>query len=219
MIDLVAGFLYDDDPATWVMTTDMSVRMQRLAVPGSASTRCTFVRRGGRSATAVVDLVTDLGQPMASGAISFVKVPRREGGPIKPENSPERVTTLFDGSHNLIRPLRDAASISVIDSMTGTVEMEVTSALRNPAGTLQGAMVALVAEVAAEEMASARFESPAVVTDLDLRYLAQSGAGPVRTRSSLLGQGPEASIQVEIFDQSSDRLTTLVYARTVIPPL
>ena len=95
--------------------------------------------------------------------------------------------------------------------------MDVTPELRNPAGTLQGAMVALVAEAAAEELASARFDLPAVVTDLDLRYLAQTGAGPVQTRCCLLGDGPDAPIQVELFDRSSDRLTTLVYARTDRP--
>ena len=39
-------------------------------------------------------------------------------------------------------------------------------------------MVALFAEAAAEELASARFGIPAVVTELDLRYLAQTGDGP-----------------------------------------
>jgi acyl-coenzyme A thioesterase PaaI-like protein len=96
--------------------------------------------------------------------------------------------------------------------------MELTPELRNPAGTLQGAMVALLAEAAAEELASARFNIDAVVIDLDLRYLAQTGAGPVQTRCRLLGNGPNAPIQVELFDLSSDRLTTLVYARCATIP-
>jgi len=79
-------------------------------------------------------------------------------------------------------------------------------------------MVALLAEVAAEELASARFDTAAVVIDLDLRYLAQTGAGAVQTRCRLLGNGPDAPIQVELFDRSSDRLTTLAYARTATTP-
>ena len=96
--------------------------------------------------------------------------------------------------------------------------MEVTPKLRNPAGTLQGAMVALFAEAAAEELASARFDLPAVVIELDLRYLARTGAGPVVSACTLLGDGPEAPMQVELSDRSSGRLTTLVYARTSIIP-
>ena len=68
----------------------------------------------------------------------------------------------------------------------------MTPELRNPAGTLQGAMVALFAEAAAEEMVSARFDMDAVVTELDLRYLAQTGDGPVRSECALLGDGPDA---------------------------
>ena len=96
--------------------------------------------------------------------------------------------------------------------------MQVTPELRNPAGTLQGAMVALFAEAAAEELASARFDMDAVVTELDLRYLAQTAEGPVQSVCTLLGDGPDAPIQVELSDRSSGRLTTLAYARTATIP-
>jgi acyl-coenzyme A thioesterase PaaI-like protein len=75
-------------------------------------------------------------------------------------------------------------------------------------------MVALLAEAAAEDLVATRFESPVVVTDLDLRYLAQAPRGPVRTRARLLGTGPDTPVQVELTDPSADRLTTLAFART-----
>src|SRR3974390_2136097 len=56
MIDLVAGFALEA-PGSWVLTTDLSVRMRPEPAPRSVSTRCTVLRQGGRSATAVVDLV------------------------------------------------------------------------------------------------------------------------------------------------------------------
>ena len=68
--------------------------------------------------------------------------------------------------------------------------MQVTPELQNPAGTLQGAMVALFAEAAAEELASERFDMDAVVTELDLRYIAQTAEGPVQSECLLLGDGP-----------------------------
>ena len=218
MIDVVAGIVLDDDPDAWMLTSDMSVRMRPLPAPASLYTRSTILRRGRRSATATVDLVTGGGEPLATGAIGFARVPRRETDPPKPEGSLERITSMFDGSSVLTRPLREEAGIVVLDPKSGAVEMQVTPELRNPAGTLQGAMVALLAEAAAEEMASARFDIAAVVTDLDLRYLAQTGAGPVRSKCSLLGSGPDAPIEVELFDRSTDRLTTLVYARTATIP-
>jgi acyl-coenzyme A thioesterase PaaI-like protein len=218
MIDVAAGVVLDEDPDAWMLTSDMSLRMRPRRAPDWICTRTTILRQGRRSATAMVDLVTGEGEQVATGAIGFAKVPRREGDLPKPPMPPDHVATLFDGSHVLTRPLREEAGIVVLDPLSGAVEMEVTSQLRNPAGTLQGAMVALLAEAAAEELASARFGIPAVVVDLDLRYLAQTGAGPVHTRSRLLGVGPDAPIQVELVDRSNDRLTTLVYARTAIIP-
>ena len=218
MIDVAAGIVLDDDPDAWMLTSDMSVRMQPVRAPASLSTRLTILRRGRRSATATVDLVSDEDHTVATGAIGFARVQRRETDPVKPQASGTRLTTMFGGSSTLARPLREEAGIVVLDPKEGALEMQVTPELRNPAGTLQGAMVALLAEAAAEEMASSRFDLPAVVTELDLRYLAQTGAGPVQSRCRLLGEGPDAPIEVELSDISSERLTTLVYARTAVIP-
>jgi acyl-coenzyme A thioesterase PaaI-like protein len=123
---------------------------------------------------------------------------------------------IFRDPIGLSRPLREEAGIEVIDGPEGVVQVEVTPALRNPAGTLQGAMVALLAEAAAEDLFAARFDLPVVVTDLDLRYLRKAEVGPVRTRSRLLDTGPDATVQVELVDTSTDQITTLAYASAVV---
>ena len=214
MIDVVAGIVVDDDPEVWTLTSDMSVRMRPLRAPDSIHTRTTILRRGQRSATARVDLLDGRGAPFATGAIGFAKVRRRPADPPKPPVLLEHISAMFDGSNLLTRPVREEAGIIVLEAERGALEMPLTADLRNPAGTLHGAMVALLAEAAAEELASSQFGIPAVVTELDLRYLAQTGAGPVRTRCHLLGHGPDAPMQVELVDTSSGRLTTLAYART-----
>ncbi len=159
LVDVAAGVVLDDDPEAWTLTSDMSVRMRPLPAPDFVSTRTTILRRGRRSAVATVDVVTEGGGPFATGAIGFTRVQRREDDPVKPPASPNRMATMFDGSRTLDRPLREEAGIVVLDPSTGALEMEVTHELRNPAGTLQGAMVALFAEAAAEELASARFDT------------------------------------------------------------
>jgi hypothetical protein len=40
----------------------------------------------------------------------------------------------------------------------------------------------------------------------------------VVTRSRLLGSGPEASVEIELVDTSTDQITTLVYAAGVSVP-
>ncbi|HEX6419603.1 MAG TPA: hypothetical protein VFZ77_13980 [Acidimicrobiales bacterium] len=217
-VDVVAGIVLDDDPTVWTLTSDMSVRMRPVPAPARITAANRVLRRGRRSATCAVELTDDAGAPVASGAVGFARVPRRPTDPPKPAVTPERAAELFRGQPALSRPLRDEAGIEVVDAADGVVQVGVTPELRNPAGTLQGAMVALLAEAAAEELVSTRFESPAVVTDLDLRYLAQAPVGPVRTRSRLLGAAHDAPVEVELVDTSTGKLTTLVYARAVAVP-
>ena len=81
----------------------------------------------------------------------------------------------------------------MVDAATGVVEVDVAPHVRNPAGTLQGAMVALVAESAAEELVGHR-NGPAVVTEIDVRYLAQAPVGPVRTSCRVLGDAADAPV-------------------------
>ena len=216
MIDLAAAFALDDRPDVLSLTTDMSVRTRPRSAPDSVVTRCTILKQGGRSATATVDLIGSEGDPVATGAIGFSRIPRRAGDPQRSPRTFEGVLAQFDGSGVLTRPLREAVGLTVVEPRAGLVEMPVTSAVRNTVGTLQGAMVALVAELAVEELIGATFDVPAAVLDLDLRYLAQTGDGPVHTRCTLLGKQPDAAVRVEIGDRSSNRMIALAYARAAV---
>lgn len=218
LIDVAAGIPIDQDQDMWALTSDMSVRMRPVPAPRRIDAATRILRRGRRSATSLVELTSDQGAPIATAAIGFVNIPRRATDPPKPAVGPERVASIFRHGATLDRPLREEAGIEVIDARHGVVQVEVTPQLRNPAGTLQGAMVALLAESAAEELVTTRFESPVVVSDLDIRYLGQAQVGPVRTRSRLLGTGPDAPVQIELVDTSTDKTTTLVYARAVSVP-
>ncbi len=215
VIDVAAGIPLDQDPDMWALTSDMSVRMRPIPAPGRIDATSTIVRRGRRSATSTVELISDGGVPIATGAIGFTNIPRKATDPPKPNVPIGQVPLIFRDSTPLTRPLREEAGIQVIDAAEGIELVEITPHLRNPAGTLQGAMVALLAEAAAEDLMAARFGSPCVVTELDLRYLRKTQAGPVRTRSRLLGDGPDAPVLIELIDTSTDEVTTLVYAHAV----
>jgi acyl-coenzyme A thioesterase PaaI-like protein len=114
--------------------------------------------------------------------------------------------------------LRDEAGIVPIDPAQGVVEIEVRPEVCNPAGTLQGAMVALVAEAAAEDLIGTMAGRPVVVSELDIRYLAQANVGPVRTHCRMLGSRPDDPVEVRLVDTGTGRLSTLVYARALPAP-
>lgn len=213
IVDAVAGIVVDDDPDQWTLTSDMTVRMRAVPAPDRISAANTVLRNGRRSVTCAVELTATDDLPIGSAAIGFAKVARRDSDPPKPSVAPGDVEALFRLRQHLSTPLRDEAGIERVSPADGVVELLVTPYVRNPAGTLQGAMVALVAEAATEDLVEERFGVRAVVTDLDIRYLGQAPVGPVRTRSVLLGPGPTDPVRVELIDTSADRITTLVFAR------
>ncbi len=215
VIDVAAGMPLDRDAESWMLTSDMSVRMHPVPAPLRIDAVSEILRQGKRSATCLVDLRTDEGEPIGSGAIGFSRVSRKPTDPPKPLIPLGETPQMFQGQPSLTRPLRTEAGIEVIDAAKGIVQVELTRDICNAAGTMQGAMVALLAEAAAEELMAARFNSPFVVTSLDLRYLRQTQEGPVRTRSKLLGDGPHSAIQIELADVSSGEITTLVFATAV----
>lgn len=214
-IDAVAGILIDRDPEIWAFTTDMTVRMRAIPAPRVAIAHNTILREGRRSVTCKVDIVDEDGSPVATGALGFARVPRKPSDPPKITLTPEDAPLVFRDLGTLSLPLREEAGIEVLDPELGILQLPVTPRVVNPAGTLQGAMVALLAEAAVEDLLYARFGAPVLVTDLDLRYLAKAMEGPVRTRTRLLGHGPEAPVEVELVDSSNGTLTTLVHARAV----
>ena len=213
LADAITGILVDGDPDSWTLTTDLTVRMLAVPAPGRMTASVDFLRESKRSITCRVDVHDEFGRLLSVCAAGFTKLPRRDGDPPKPQVSVEMAVERFGRSGVITSPLREEAGIRTIDAAAGIVEVAVTPPLRNPNGTLQGAMVALVAECAAEDLIEARCGVPAVVADLDIRYLNRATDGPVRSECTVLGDGPDAAVEVRLYDTSADRITTLVHAR------
>jgi len=157
------------------------------------------------------------GQEFAYGQTGFLRVPRRHGDPEQPHlHEPVGLEEL----PRIGRSLAEEVGVHVIDAARGHVEVEMRDALRNHAGALQGALAALVGEVAAEALSDAGGGAPRVVTDLDVRYLAMGREGPIWTRAAWIGVPGSGAIKVELRDRGNgDRLVTTVLARVEAPPL
>jgi acyl-coenzyme A thioesterase PaaI-like protein len=213
-VDVVAGVTLDTDPEAWTFTTDLTLRMRPVPAPGKITASGTILRRGRRSAHGLLEVVDERGAEVAVGAIGFAHVPRKATDPPKPIVSSEEVATRFSAADRIARPLREEAGIVSIDPGAGVVEMAVRPEVCNPAGTIQGAMVALVAEAATEDLLGSAGRA-VVVTDLDIRYLGQTTVGPVRSRCRVVGDdlGSCPAVQVELVDLATDRITTLAYTR------
>ena len=217
LIDCAAGIPLQA-PDAWTLTTDMTVRSLAAPAPQTLTARFVPLRRGRRTAAGRVDVLDGSGRIVGHGAIGFARVTHQDGDPPLPAFTLQQIAEHFGSVPPITEPLRDAAGIEVVDAAAGEVEVALEPKLLNPAGTLQGAMTALVGEVAAEEALSTRSDTPVVITDLDIRYRARTTAGPVRTRSDILGPGPDAVVIVELVDASTGTVAAIVHARGAPAP-
>jgi acyl-coenzyme A thioesterase PaaI-like protein len=131
-------------------------------------------------------------QPVALSELTFMASPRPQDVIPLPPSEREWSDTRFD------RPFADALGARVV------AEMDRDPYVLQPAGTIQGGAVALVAELAAETL------SGRVVDDLQLRFLSAVRTGPAR--SSARSLTPD-TVRVEVRDASTGRLTSVAVAR------
>ena len=122
----------------------------------------------------------------------------------------------------LDEPLRAAARHRSLDPATGTVSIELDADLLNPAGALQGAMVAGLAETAAEDLADhlrLLDTDRHVVTEIEMRFLAQNRVTPIVSSAWVVGPPSGGLIRVDLVDDGGrGRLTTSVLMRVQPAP-
>ena len=117
--------------------------------------------------------------------------------------------------HPLERPLAEEVGVEVLDGSDGRVQVALRPALRNPEGIMQGALVALLAEVAAETLAEHSHGAPQTVTALDVRYLSGAREGPIEAHARWVGDAAEGMQRVTLRDRGNgDRITASVLAQT-----
>jgi acyl-coenzyme A thioesterase PaaI-like protein len=213
-VDMLAGFVADQHSGEdWVFTTDLSSCMPVGPVPERIDGRAHLLRTGRSIVTAEVNMVDPAGRPVGYGVASFTRMPSRHGDPPKPQMSERR---LLIHPRPLDVPLATATGIEVVDPAAGRVIAPIRDDLRNPAGAMQGAMVALVGERAAQALAEHAYGEPAVVTDLDVRYLAMGRTGPVVSEAGFVGDPAAGAIQILLRDTGhGDRVMTALKARVV----
>lgn len=215
LADVVAGVSIDTDPDAWAFTSDVSLRAPLGPMPDVVTCTPTELRGGARSSTCEAELTVD-GRSWGHCFIAFSRVPRRDGDPVKlpfdPASSGPRLAAA-----PLTEPLRPSAGFRSIDPTAGVVSAELHADLLNPAGAMQGAMVSGLAEAAAEDLADhlrLLGTDRHVVTEVEVRYLAQNRVSPIATRARVIGAPDDGLVRVDLVDDGGrGRTTTSVLAR------
>ncbi|MCH2173806.1 hypothetical protein MK489_23760 [Myxococcota bacterium] len=201
MVDMMAGFIAEArSEGDWVFTTDLSLRSPTQRIPERLECEGELLRAGRGSVICGVRILEN-GRDFAYGEAGFVRLARRHGDPAKPH--------LHDDSglapvENIERPLMEEVGIEVVSAAAGKVQVALGDRLRNPAGAMQGAIVSLVAERAAECLAEHDRGGPQRVRDVDIRYLAMGRVGPIHSITHWIGGPSTGSLRVELRDAGND---------------
>jgi acyl-coenzyme A thioesterase PaaI-like protein len=199
--DMAAGSISSVATAPRVcMTLDLSVRVLH---PAAGTLRVeSRVLKTGRTTTVAETQFTSGDTLVALSWSTFVASPR-------PDDVLEMPPLSFSAprTSRLRVALEEQVGCRVV--APGVAEVDRVPYVMNPAGTVQGGIIALLAELATESLAV----GPApVVTELDVRYLSATRVGPARATASAVAGGVT---RVELRDPGNDdRLTAVVLVRS-----
>jgi acyl-coenzyme A thioesterase PaaI-like protein len=199
--DIAAGSLATRDtypkPA---LTVDLTVRSLGV-VEGGMLAMAARILKLGRSTIVGEAWFSEPGseRPVVVSHATFTPSPRpqdlHEELPFGRPFSPGAMT----------RPFAEQLGTRILEP--GVVEVDRLPYVMQPWGTLQGGVVALLGELAAESLVG----TP--VVDLEVRYLSAVRVGPARTSAMVVGH---STVRVEVHDAGSDdRIASLIIARTL----
>ena len=195
--DVVAGSLANRATLPRVcMTVDLNVRVLRRP-PTDGLEAEARVLKSGRTLTFTETVFRPRGggDPFAVSQGTFVASPRPQDTYEQMEDVPAmRLRPTMQV------PLHERVGARFVEP--GVVEVPRSPDVLNPADTIQGGVVALVAELAALSVADG-----AVVRELDVRYLRATRVGPARAVAERL---TGRTARVEVRDAGADGRTSAV---------
>ena len=203
--DIVAGTLANRSTLPRVcMTVDLNVRVLKRPPTDGLVAEARLLKSGRMMTfTETVFRPAGGGEPFALSQGTFVASPRPEDTFVGFEDVPmlRSRATMQVGLHE-----RVGARIV----QPGVVEVPRSPDVLNPADTIQGGVVALVAELAALSLGDGA--GGGVVRELDVRYLRSTRVGPARATAERLN---DRTARVEVRDAGADeRLVATSYVTT-----
>jgi len=189
LVDVIGGGLAANAAAPdWIATADLTLHLVRGAAAGTTVEARGEILRAGRTTVVMeVSLVDDAERALGLATMSFSVLPRRESNPDIGAVRGQGPATMATNASRLDVPLFDALRAEVVDADLGILAVPVSDWSQNSMGAMQGGVVAMVAEYAAETALRAASGQSLVVADLQLTYLGFGRVGPVRTQADVLG--------------------------------
>jgi uncharacterized protein (TIGR00369 family) len=196
----------------WIATADLSFNSGEPIVDGPIVVQACLVRAGSNVIVVRVDVGDGHGRdavatvrPAGRGLMTFARIPgsaSAASGRVIPESSPKQ--SMASPQSGFRHPLHVQLGLRVVESVHGVVEVDRTDYSRNSFGSLNGGVIAIAAEAAAEALV-ATMGTAFEAVDISVNYLSQTRAGPCRTRASLVRRDAHhAVVEVQLVDAGHD---------------
>ncbi len=199
-----------------IATQDLTYTASGFARQGPLIASCRLLRAGQRLITVAATLADGCGrddpdqaQPIGQAILSFSLIPNRPGNADLShlqEPAMERRTMALATSGFGDTSLWDAIGLDVVDAAAGVVQVPMTDYVRNSFGTINGGVMIMAAEAAAELAAQEALGAPVAATSLNYRFLDQTRIGPARTQTTLMRHDDQGAVAiVRLIDTQRDR--------------
>ena len=212
IVDVMAGSCVSPHlDGDWMATADVWLYERQPLGDGEITLEARILRAGKRSLVASVEVLSS-GVPSAHGSVEFTRI-RREASQHRgrPADVSGEWRRMGEGPL-LDRQIEQACGIRVVEAATGLVEVDRAGFVANSIGTLQGGVVALLADVSA----AATVGPDARTVDLQFRFLAQTGVGPARATAEIIRSDSDGTVvRVEIIDADNGTLVGWAVCRVV----
>jgi acyl-coenzyme A thioesterase PaaI-like protein len=200
----------------WTATADLMLHESAPLVRGPAILQSTLTRAGSRLIVVSFDIydgdgvagLDQVGDPIelrrvAAGLVTFARVPAATSaasGVFDPLGGIGQRRRMEPIGGVPTQPLLVRCGLTVVDAARGEVELPNTPYVHNSRGRINGGVLGMVFQGAAEAVAPGFAAS-----DLHIHYLAGARSGPVRTSTVVLRAASDHVVcRVEAVDAGSD---------------
>jgi uncharacterized protein (TIGR00369 family) len=203
---------------TWTATADLSITGTGWLREGPMVVESQLVRVGSNTVVVSSEVRDGSGSRVATSLIAFARIPRSasaSAADFDPASLVGQQRRMEPTVPPAPIPLLDRVGLKVIDAANGTVEIPHDDYVTNSFGTINGGVLGVLFQAAAEAAVP-----DMVATDLQIHYLRQARSGPARTVLTVLRRGTDHAVcAVDAVDAGdADRLLSRATVTLQRPP-
>jgi uncharacterized protein (TIGR00369 family) len=225
LTDVLGGFLamktFSPD---WMATANLSIHSVGSISSGTVSATGRVIRSGRTTAAVSAEIFSGNGAAVpstclaGSAMITYSKIEGLRAGLGADFEKTRKVDFQWPGgSSGLNRHVVDQTGLQFLPERPGNTVLNMTEYIRNSFGSLQGGMIAMMADVAGQSAARAATGSRLTTVDLILHYLSPGRFGPFTTDARVLrSNNVSALTRVEVKDTGDNYRIIAVAMNTAV---